>query len=505
MFNLTDHVDEAVQPLLTLSEGRMELTKYDPLLFAVIYLQHHITLMDENEGDITFSEFHTSLVDYAKGWVSKKRRLSEYRDAFIAPRECGKSTWLFLILPLWAAAHGHVKFIAAFSDSGKQAEQHLATFKHELDTNALLRQDYPKLVEPLIRSQGVAKAVADNRYMIHQANNFVFMAKGMDSASLGMKVGNQRPDLLILDDIEGGEATYSSYQIEQRLKTVQDVIFPLNLSARVVISGTTTMPGSIIHQIIESQTENVPVELRWVSAENIKVHYFPAIITDEDTGLERSLWPEKWPLTYLHTQRATNPRPFLKNFMNRPLLLDGQFWGPEDIHYESQDFYGNTILSLDPAVTSSKTSDFTGIAVVSRDSSNLGPAFVRWAGHGKFTPQAVKKKVEELLYSFPEIGLILVETNQGGDLWTDLFKDVPIKVRTIHQKEPKPVRAQTALNFYQTGKVFHTERFQILEQELLGFPNTAHDDALDAVTTAINYFLKKSAKKGTSVMQKSYI
>ena len=43
--------------------------------------------------------------------------------------------------------------------------------------------------------------MADRVSLYHARSGFVFAAAGMDSSNLGMKVGDRRPDLLILDDI----------------------------------------------------------------------------------------------------------------------------------------------------------------------------------------------------------------------------------------------------------------------------------------------------------------
>jgi hypothetical protein len=42
----------------------------------------------------------------------------------------------------------------------------------------------------------------------------------MDSSNLGLKVGDARPDLLILDDIEPHEARYSAGLKAKRLDTL---------------------------------------------------------------------------------------------------------------------------------------------------------------------------------------------------------------------------------------------------------------------------------------------
>ena len=102
--NTISKLFDDIDPILfTISEGRRELTKYDPMLFALTYLPHHLK---NSNDELTLSEFHWDLAEYGKTWINKPTTPKQNRDAFIAPRECGKSTWIFLILPMWAAAHG---------------------------------------------------------------------------------------------------------------------------------------------------------------------------------------------------------------------------------------------------------------------------------------------------------------------------------------------------------------------------------------------------------------
>ncbi|MEI5603998.1 hypothetical protein WB307_47175, partial [Streptomyces brasiliscabiei] len=119
----------------------------------------------------------------------------------------------------------HARFAAAFADADAQAQTHLATFKAELDGNRLIREDFPLLVEPKTRGRG--SVMADRVSLYHAASGFVFAAAGMDSSNLGMKVGDRRPDLIILDDIEPHEARYSGTLAEKRLQTLREAILPL--------------------------------------------------------------------------------------------------------------------------------------------------------------------------------------------------------------------------------------------------------------------------------------
>ena len=484
MYSISNYLESFNPQLLAFPEGRRELTKYDPMLFALIYLPHH--LKNSNE-ELTLSEFHWNLAEYGKTWINKATVPKTGRDAFIAPRECGKSTWIFLILPMWAAAHGHIKFVAAFSDAASQAETHLMTFKNELETNDYLKADYPELCAPKqVASTG--RSLASNSWRIVQSNDFIFDANGIDTNSLGKKVFGQRPDLIILDDIEKGEKNYSEYQAGRQMNTVFDDIAPMNIYARMIIVGTTTMPNSMMDQFRKySQGEREPA-LQWITDQNVDVHYYPAIMTAED-GSERSVWPEKWPIEWLQSQRHL--RDFAKNYMNRPVNTDGNFWISEDIIVDEGD-YGNTIISIDPAVTKNKVSDYTGVAVLSRgEDDNI---YVRDAFQLKVSPSELAERIKSLVDIY-DPGVIYVETNQGGDLWKDVFRDIPVKYRSVRQSVSKQIRAGKALNFYQQGKVRHTSHFAVLEEQMYSFPKVSHDDVLDAVVSGILYFLDNKAPR----------
>jgi phage terminase large subunit-like protein len=541
---------------LTTQEGRIRQTRHDPLLFAIIYLPHHLT---SDSGSMSLSAFHLELIEWAKSWTLPVTKPREFRDSFIAPRNGGKSTWLFLLLPMWGAAHGHIKFLAAFSDSASQAEDHLQSFKDELDANEALTRDYVDLCTPLMGTQ-VKRYVAQSSSQIRQANGFTFMAKGIDAKTLGMKVGRQRPDLLLFDDIEPPESTYSAIEAERRLSTVLQAAFPLNIYARVAIVGTTTMPGSVIDQLrtvgeLEREwlkdreskgsfslngneelnsaeksgtneflselpistpfkntdspkywayedrdfSESIDPELRWVIDSKVRVHYFPAVITNED-GSEESLWPEFWPLDDLNSIRHT--RDFAMNYMNRPVSLSADYWQNDDINVTQAVKYRNTILSLDPAVKTAKKNDYTGIAILSRGEDDK--IYVRHAEGVKIAPgPELQKYVSELCERF-SVGLVYVETNQGGDVWKSVLDGVPAKYRGIHNTEKKELRATKALDFYRKKMVVHTGHFDTLLTQMYAYPKVKNDDVLDAVVSGVLYFLGKPQGKAT-VKRTSYI
>lgn len=477
------------QHLASRASARVAATKHRPLLFAWIYLRNH--LRDE-AGQLSLSSFHVDVAAYARAWTAPVEEPGSEREAWIAPRGCGKSTWLFLILPMWAAAHGHKKFAAAFAHSGPQAEQHLSTFRTELENNALLQGDFPELCKPKMRDRGVT--VADRDKQTTRANGFTFVARGMDEGVLGMKVEQRRPDLIILDDVEPDEASYSLYQVRKRLGTLLDAVLPINVRAHVLLAGTTTIAGGIVHQLVQralgQDTEDPP---EWIDAEQWRIRYYPAIVATAD-GEERSLWPEKWPLEYLQSIRHT--RSYAKNMDNQPVAADGAYWSDEDLHDAGDLAVTRKLLSLDPAVTNKKTSDATGAAVL-----GLVPSVPRRVVVEKtwslrlVVGEPLRQWVLAQLAADPAIRAVLVETNQGGDTWATVLHDLPVRLITVHQSEPKDVRAARLLNACQRKVVLFRGRQLPFRTEAVAYPNTAHDDVIDAVGSGAHRMLSKRSNE----------
>lgn len=507
----------------------MELARHDPVAFAIIYLERH--LRGRETGDrVTFAECHYEWARLALDeWTRPVTEPMQCRDAEIAPRSVGKSSWFFLILPLWAAAYGHVRFVAAFAQATGQAEGHLQTLRTELDTNPLLRHDFPGLCTPARRQSG--GKVADRQGMIHTASGFTFAARGLDSAVLGLKVGEVRPDLLIIDDGEPDEANYSPYLAAKRRGTIIDAIFALNVYARVVMVGTVTMVGSIAHQLVKWAADDIDEGNEWVGEERIRVHHHRAILTNDD-GSERSIWPQKWPLTWLQSRRHT--REFQKNYDNDPRAVSGDYWQADDFRYATLgDLATRWILRVDPAVTTKGSSDWTGLAVIAcrpaakpaRDAAGrvlrVQPrpeCLPEWmdpldsqcevvaAWQVRLAGAKLRAEVLRTLAQFQRIKAVVVETNQGGETWRTIFHGLPAGVRLLerHSSVGKDARFSSALTRWHEGRVVHRERIPVLEDQLIGFPRTAFDDVADATVGGVEFFLTAPARVRVGARTSSY-
>ena len=494
-FDVDEYLGRLDPEWLSSSAGRRELTRDDPLLWSLVYTPH---LLRNHDGEITFSDVHLGIYRDAIE-LTKPAGPEGTRRAYVAPRGSGKSTTLFVITTLWLATQ-HPQFISAFSSSAQQSIDHLKAVRGELSGSGILQEDFSDACSPALKANGTP--IADSDSMLFMKNGFCFTARGIDSEVLGLVDPlNRRPAVLWLDDIEKAEGStgYSIYQAQQRLKTITDGVLPMNDRAHVRLVGTVTILGGILHDLVSTVTTNNP-PARWITEERFGVTYFPAIVTNPD-GSERSVWPGKWPLDpYLQSIRGT--RSFAKNFNNQPLGADGGYWTEDDFTYGTLQTLTRRALVVDPAVTTKRGSDRTGIAVVAF-SPTEGRCVVEHAEGVHLTGRRLADHLRKILTRWPNrIHVVLVETNQGGDLWPEVFGDLPAKVITHTAsvgkigKKGEDARFAAVLDLYQQRptKVLHAERLPMLEAEMTGFPKAANDDVADAACTGLAWFLSPAKK-----------
>ena len=484
-FDLDTYLSSFDSRLLADPDGRRILTRLDALLYGLVYLPHH--LRGTETGDkITIARCHAEWAALARRYV---RSIADFepgamRDAIIAFRGAGKSTWWFTVIPMWLAAHQHRNFLAAFANSSTQAEHHLGTFKRELENNLLLRQDFPDLCVSAKKPSG--GAVADSQSMYIAKSGFVFVARGIDSSVLGLKIGTRRPDHIILDDVEGTEGAYSPAMKESRLKTITSGVLPMNNRASVTMAGTVAMPGAIIDDIAAKNRGDVYPD--WVDEEQFIPRYFDIIETLDD-GTERSAWEARYPMSWIETVRHT--RSFRSQMRNDPAAADSPFWDGDTFKYRTDLPLSGQLLSIDPAVTTREKSDYTGLAVIGYSSAEHA-CLVRDAWQVKLAPgEPLRQRVLQILEQYPQIMGIVVEVNQGGDAWREsILHGMPVKVRTVSNTVPKETRAGSLLAKYHRGRVFHERKLQALENQMVQFPHGTNDDLIDAVGTGVTVFLK---------------
>jgi phage terminase large subunit-like protein len=118
----------------------------------------------------------------------------------------------------------------------------------------------------------------------------------------------------------------------------------------------------------------------------------------------------------------------------------------------------------------------------------------------------LREKVLSILESYPEISVIMIEGNQGQELWREVFHNMPVRIVIFSNSEPKEVRAGRVHALYQRipSRVVHTQRLQQAEEQMVGFPRMAHDDIVDAIGSPVLKFLKPAKVQRRVARTSSY-
>lgn len=470
----------------TSGEFRRAATATDPLLFALVYLQHQLVLEREDDQGvgydlISFSEWHLDFIQQAR--LLKTRR--PQRSGWIVPRKGAKTT-LFDVCALWALAHGHRRTIVIFSATQSQARDHLANLRREFDGNELLVQDFPDLAPTRV------KGSRDTLATVTRGGGTV-AARSIGEQVRGTKFGSERPDLILLDDVEHGEGAYSIDAKNKRLTTILSDVLPMNEDAAVMIAGTTVMYGSIAHDLVLDALgeRHAP----WIATTGFVGHYYPAIM-DEGTHRERSLWPAMWALGWLKLKRGpvdAVDRTFALEYLNRPEAAgSGTYWTRDDIivepHFEAVSY----VLTIDTAVTQTKTSDMTALVITSIDVSGRQMC-VEYAWAGRISGLDLREMIWDLKRRNPTLRTIIIEVNQGGSRWREILRPLPEGVELVDgrpdKRGSKRERTEWLCDVTKRGALVFRQKFPTLFDLMIAWPKVTHDDLLDAVEAGVAFHL----------------
>jgi hypothetical protein len=450
-------------------EYRVAITRESPLLFAITYLGHH--LRDQTTGLMSFAPHHLDMARRARRWQQREA----FHDADVLPRGGAKSTWKYLINPLFAMAHGHRRFPLFISYNGEQAvDVQLGNLRAELRENELLLYDFPDL----------RPRKGSNTKRTVLTNGASFAARGLFGTSLGIRLGADRPDLIVVDDPEPGPERHNPETKQKIEAALTSSIIPMGARHTVVdLAGTTTMASSLMHDVVRAaRGEQVA---SWIAAHGFRCHYYPAIL-DEGTEHERSLWPQRWSLEWLRRLRAEAPQDYALNYANRPELEGARgWWRPEHIRLEPRfsAYVSERVMYIDPAMTNKAKSDMTAIVVGGLAFGRV--AVIEHAEAGRWPGEETRLRVHDHLRYNPSIKTVIVETNQGGDRNLDNLRPLPradVRLEGEHVTGSKRSRIEQALRHYQREAVVHAEQLQQLEDQQLAWSPTADsDDLLDGV------------------------
>lgn len=157
---------------------------------------------------------------------------------------------------------------------------------------------------------------------------------------------------------------------------------------------------------------------------------------------------------------------------------------PEDVHLV------RVSMGIDPATTHGEDADQTGIVVAGKGSN--GHYYVLAAEGLRVSPHSWGRRALALSSEY-EVDCIVPETNQGGEMVTQVLRqssngDRMPRLKPVHAKRGKALRAEPVVALYEQGKVHHVGVFPVLEGEQTAFTGSGaaeSDDLVDGLVYAL--------------------
>jgi len=159
------------------------------------------------------------------------------------------------------------------------------------------------------------------------------------------------------------------------------------------------------------------------------------------------------------------------------------------------------IVAVDPAMSSDKSSNETGIVVVGVDRNRH--LYLLEDASGLMTPNEWGKRVVRLVDKYDADGVV-AEVNQGGDLVENVIraaeKDLDhsrIMYKKVRASKGKYVRAEPVGALSEQGRIHHVDDFPKLEEQLVLFQpsSSGSPDRLDAYVWAAHHLVIQREKK----------
>jgi predicted phage terminase large subunit-like protein len=410
--------------------------------------------------------------------------------AAVCPRGHAKSTFVGFGDLLKKCAYKQVKYVLLISDTYSQACDYLDDIRNEIADNDFLVRCYPGLNQGRIWSRGE----------IVFANGVRIKAFGVGQKIRGRKHGGSRPDNILMDDIENDEAVESAKRREKLRRWLLGVVIPaLAPNGKIRIVGTILHRDSLLSRLIRTQGWNSRV---WRAVSDDQQALWPEWMSYEELMLRKSAAAEAGALDLWYQEYQGIPR-----------APEGAAFQPDDIRYFTtigldendlpRKFYKS--LVVDPAVSESEKSDYTGYTVVY--ASHDGYWFVVEAFRRKHDPATSIETIKRLhkKHRLDIIGIESVAYQKTLAFWVEKISQeegIYLPIDTITPDQDKRRRILALHPFFRCGRILlRSSLSSRLEEELLNLDDIDHDDLADSL--AGHLFITVSPKP-PAMRQKEY-
>jgi phage terminase large subunit-like protein len=428
----------------------------------------------------------------------------------IAPRGHAKSSIAACVFPVHHIFFDEgPKFIVLCSKTQGHAIDLLQSIKDVLDYSLELRAIFGYY------GQHSAKVWTKDRVVLK--DNTIIVCKGTGQQVRGLKHGNQRPTLFILDDPEDENNTKTKEAMEYNLRWLLQGCEP-SLDAkkgRIVVIGT-------------PQHETCMIEIL-ASMKGWKTFKYQALSDDGKTAL----WPEQWSVKALNNKKAelesiNRLSVFYREYQCQVVGDEDQLFKEEYIQWwdghlgegdgehhilnitekngvkfdEPLQVPVYVFMGVDPASSTKQTADYSTIVSIAVDADNNRYVLPYYRQHAK--PMAL---AEAILTQHKRYNPKRTHIESVGyqEMLRDYLRNQERYIvgleKKINPRTAKSVRLETMEPYFFNKRVFLRKGMEELRSELIMYPRGKHDDLLDGLYYAMLNLYKPYTKSADDVIK----
>ncbi|MFA5604176.1 MAG: hypothetical protein WDA12_04950 [Bacilli bacterium] len=449
-----------------------------------------------------FGQRHTSLWEWMEG-ITPNVRAQPRVD--IWPRGGGKSSTIELGLVRMGTGRRR-RFALYVSATQGQANRHVQAIGMHFES-----LEMPRALNRYGNSLGWRVD------MLRVSNGFNCLALGLDAAARGVKLGDDRPDIIVFDDIDSRHDTEE--MIKRKVETITESILPsgtgdcaiLFLQNRIhknsIVSTLADGTADFLHDRSVHEEKAVEgLEIEAINNEDGTRSY--AIRAGTPTWEGQDLDACEFQLN------AWGRAAFLREAQHETEESDEGLWlrvrdiDPFRVGQPAQPNHKQKLarigVAIDPNVTSKKTSDEAGIMVggIYRNEFKTAHGILLedcTVGGG---PKAWAQAAVAAYHRW-EADVMVAEANNGGEM-------VAITISTVERAPPvtlvnasrgKIIRAEPVQKLSEDGRIHHKGVFVDLEDELCNWkPGMPSPNRLDAYVWLWTEMFNLQSDKGPAMV-----
>jgi hypothetical protein len=367
-------------------------------------------------------------------WSIQKSIPPRPQSSFVAvwPRGGAKSTSAEMGCVSVGARQAR-KYVLYLSETQDQADDHVSNIGSMLEKKEI-EQYYPDLAGRMVGKYGNSKGWRRNR--LRTAAGFTIDAIGIDSAARGAKLDEDRPDMIVIDDVDGELDTLKTTQ--KKIDVITKKLIPAGSDDLVVLAIQNLVhPNSIFSQLTDGRADFL--------SDRIVSGPFPALRNmayEQREGKFIITFGEPiWEGQSLEQCQDKVNKMGISAFLSEcqqevEAPPGGLFSHLIYQHCEWKDIPELVRIALwvDPAVTETDESDSYAIHA---DGLGIdGKVYRLFSWENRTNPKDALKRaiLKAIELKCDRIG---VETNQGGDTWQVVFDTVLKEIKEEAERQFK--------------------------------------------------------------------